>query len=93
MKRSAIVGGNSYVISLWSMLAIAWLAANSCSQSWSVGYLCTLVLVPRKFSLWGRVTLSVCGVVGPSGIRLHILLRRSWAQMDYTWIYNLVHIT
>ena len=88
MKKSAIADGNIYVISLWSMVAITWLAEDSRGQSRSVGYICTLVLVPRKFSSWGLVTHLVRGVVGPSGIRLHILLRGSWARMDSTWIYT-----
>ena len=89
MKKSAIVDGNSYVISLWSMVEIMWLAADSCGQSQSVGYLFKLVLVTRAYSSWGCVTHSVRGVVGPSGIRVHIVLMRSWARMDSTWIYTL----
>ena len=56
MKKSDIVDGNSYVISLWLMVATTWLAANSRGQSRSVGYLCSTVLVPRTFSSWGRGT-------------------------------------
>ena len=61
---------------------------NSRGQSRSVGYLYTLVLVPRTFSLWGRVTHLVRGVVGPSGIRVKILLMGSWAQMYSMRIYT-----
>ena len=53
MKKSAIVGDNRYVISLWLMVATALLVANSRGQSRSVGYLCSLVIVPRTFSLLG----------------------------------------
>ena len=45
MKKSAIVDGNMYVISLWPIKGTAWQAANSRGLSWSVGYLCSLVLV------------------------------------------------
>ena len=88
MNKSAVVDGNSYVISLWLMVAIAWLAADSCGQSRLVGYLCSLVLVPWTFSLWGRSTRLVRGVVGPSGIMVQILLRILWARMYSTWIYT-----
>ena len=88
MKKSTIVDGNSYVISLWLMLATAWLAANSCGQSSSVGYLRTMVLVPRKVRSGGRVNHLVCGVVGPSRVREHIPLMRSWDQMDSMRIYT-----
>ena len=67
MKKSSIVYGKCYVISLWSMVEIAWLAADSCGQSRSVSYLCTLVLDQRTFSSWGCGTNLVRGVVGPSG--------------------------
>ena len=87
-EEEPIINGNGYVISLWSMVAIAWLAADSRGQSWSVDYLCTLVLDPRTFSLWGRGTHLVHGVVGPSGIMVHILLIVSWARTDSTWIYR-----
>ena len=79
------------MISIWSMVAIAWLAADSRGLSRSVGYLCTLVLVPWTFSLWGRVTHLVRGVVGLIGIREQILLMGSWDQMDSTWIYKLLN--
>ena len=88
MKKSAIVDINSYVISLWLMLATAWLSANYCGQSRSFGYICTLVLVPRIFSSWGRVTHLGRGIVRPSGIREHVLLMGFWDQMDSTRIYT-----
>ena len=86
MNNSGIVNGNSYVIRVWSMVAIAWLDADSRGQSRSVDYLCTLILDPRIFSLWGRGTHLVYGVVGPSGIRVHTLIRGLRARMDSTWI-------
>ena len=52
MKKSAIVDGGSYVVSLWLMMVVEWLAADYCSQSCSVGDICELVLIPRTFSLW-----------------------------------------
>ena len=93
MNNSGIVNGNSYVIRVWSMVAIAWLDADSRGQSRSVDYLCTLILDPRIFSLWGRGTHLVYGVVGPIGIRVQILLRVSWAQMYSTWIYTPLQLT
>ena len=93
MNNSGIVNGNSYVIRVWSMVAIAWLDADSRGQSRSVDYLCTLILDPRIFILLGRGTHLVYGAVGPIGIRVHILLRGSWSQMDSTWIYTPLQLT
>ena len=56
MKKSAIVDSISYVVSLWLMMVIEWLAVDYCSHYRSVGDLCELVLIAQTFSTWDHRT-------------------------------------
>ena len=73
MKKSAIVGGNRSVISLCSIKSTALQAVNSRGLSRSVGYLCSLVLIPQTFNSWGRGnewdqgTAHTYGIMGLNG--------------------------